>query len=176
MARGGVVSRTASAREMTIRPMTPEDISAVAELEVAIYPQPWSIGVFQDELRQDGRIYRVATVDGAVMGYGGMMVVVDDAHVTTLAVDPSARRHRLGTRLMLELVEAGLARGARHLTLEVRMSNIGAQRLYSRFGMAPVGVRKDYYRDEDALIMWATDIDADDYVRRIEEIKEQLGE
>ena len=71
----------------------------------------------------------------------------------------------MATRLVLELVERSLDEGARHLTLEVRVSNHGAQRLYNRFGLAPVGVRKHYYRDEDALIMWVTDVDRPDYRR-----------
>jgi ribosomal-protein-alanine N-acetyltransferase len=154
--------------------MTEEDIPGVVALEESIYPQPWSVGVFRDELRQPGRGYLVALVGGRIVGYGGLMVVVDDAHVTTLAEDPDVRRHRLGTRLMLRLVEHGLALGGRHLTLEVRMSNQGAQRLYSRFGLAPVGVRKDYYLDDDALIMWATDIDGEEYQRRLAEIRERL--
>ena len=77
---------------------------------------------------------------------------------------------------MLALVDAALAAGARYLTLEVRVSNEGARRLYQRFGFAPVGVRKDYYRDEDALVMWATDIDGDGYAERIASIREMLEE
>ncbi len=159
---------------LAIRPMVGDDLERVLEIEQTIYPQPWSLPIFIDELAQPGRVYAVALVDGALVGYGGVMLVVDDAHITTLAVDPSARRHRIGTRLMLHLVERALDMGARHLTLEVRMSNRSAQRLYSRFGMAPVGVRKAYYVDEDALIMWATDIDADDYVVRLDEIRRRL--
>ena len=75
---------------------------------------------------------------------------------------------------MLSLVDAAAIAGARHLTLEVRVSNEGARHLYQRFGFAPVGVRKDYYRDEDALVMWATDIDTDDYKGRIEAIRASL--
>jgi [ribosomal protein S18]-alanine N-acetyltransferase len=169
-----LVSREAAAAELTIRPMDPRDLDAVLEMERAIYPQPWSRPIFDDELRQPGRVYVVALADGALVGYAGVMLVADDAHVTTLAVDPAARRDRIGTRLMLYLVERVLQMGARHLTLEVRMSNRAAQRLYSRFGMAPVGVRKAYYVDEDALIMWATDIDGDEYVLRIGEIRRRL--
>ncbi len=173
MAGGGVVSAP-TAPTLVIRPMSDGDVAAVVALEQLIYPQPWSLGVFRSELRENGRVYRVATLGGRLVGYGGMMLVADDAHVTTLAVDPGARRHRVGTQLMLELVDAGLAHGARHLTLEVRMSNKGAQHLYAKFGMAPVGVRKDYYRDEDALIMWATDIDSPEYAARLADIREQL--
>lgn len=165
-----------SVSTLVIRPLLEHDLGDVLALEAAIYPQPWSRGIFDSELRQPGRVYRVATLDGRIVGYGGLMIVADDAHVTTLAVDPTARRHRLGTRLMMALVDEGLRHGARHLTLEVRMSNTGAQRLYSKFGMAPVGVRKDYYLDEDALIMWATDIDAAEYQQRLDRIREQLDD
>jgi ribosomal-protein-alanine N-acetyltransferase len=171
---GSRVMSAANASAITIRPMAADDIPAVLSLEESIYPQPWTRGVFESELREPGRVYLVARLDDRIVGYGGLMIVADDAHVTTLAVDPVARRHRVGTRLMLDLVDRGLDGGGRHLTLEVRMSNSAAQSLYSRFGLAPVGVRKDYYRDEDALIMWATDIDADEYRDRLRRIREGL--
>lgn len=168
------MTRASSVPQLTIRPMETADVESVLGLEEEIYPQPWSRQIFEQEMMQPGRVYRVAQVGGDIVGYGGCMVVVDDAHITTLAVRPSARRHRLGTRLMLDLVAAALEMGARHLTLEVRMSNRTAQQLYSKFGLAPVGVRKDYYRDEDALIMWATDIDAPEYALRLSAIEEAL--
>lgn len=176
MAGSRLVSADATlpAAELTIRPMVADDLDGVLEMERAIYPQPWSRPIFVDELRQPGRVYAVVLADRNLVGYGGVMLVGDDAHVTTLAVDPAARRYRIGTRLMLHLVERVLEMGARHLTLEVRMSNRGAQRLYSRFGMAPVGVRKAYYVDEDALIMWATDIDGEEYVQRLDGIRRHL--
>jgi ribosomal-protein-alanine N-acetyltransferase len=77
---------------------------------------------------------------------------------------------------MLRLVSAALEAGARSLTLEVRVSNAAAQALYRRFGMAPVGVRKAYYVDEDALIMWAHEIDSDEYAQRLDAIAAELGE
>jgi ribosomal-protein-alanine N-acetyltransferase len=103
------------------------------------------------------------------------MVIGEDAHVTTVAVDRDAREGAIGTRLMLRLVDAALEWCARNLTLEVRASNTAAQALYRKFGMAPVGVRKNYYRDEDALIMWAHDIDGDEYRARLAEIREGLA-
>lgn len=157
-----------------IRPMEPADLDRVLALERAVYPQPWTEGIFRDELAAPGRIYLVADVDGELAGFAGMMVVAEDGHVTNIAVDPSRRRGGVATRLVLELVDRGLAAGARHLTLEVRASNRSAQRLYTRFGMAPVGVRKDYYVDEDALIMWATDIDRPEYAARIAAIRAAL--
>ena len=159
---------------VTLREMTVRDIADVATLERVVYPQPWSARTFYDELAQANRRYIVAEKDGSMVGYAGLLLVEGDAHITTLAVDPGARRLRVGTRLMVHLVDRALASGARHLTLEVRVSNSAARRLYERFGFAPVGLRKNYYRDEDALVMWATDIDDQEYAARVEEIRMDL--
>ena len=158
-----------------IRAMSRSDIPAVAELEAEIYGQPWPPRVFFDELAMENRRYLVAT-DGAglVLGYCGLLIVEDDAHVTTIAVAPRSRGHQLGTRLMLEMVDAALEADTRHLTLEVRVSNDAAQKLYERFGFDPVGRRKNYYKDEDALVMWATDIDTDEYQERVADIRDSL--
>ena len=95
------------------------------------------------------------------------MLVADDGHVTTLAVDPAWHRHKLGTRLLHTLATAAIDRGAKNLTLEVRASNDAAQELYRAFGFAPAGIRKGYYAEtkEDAIMMWANDVDSPD-VRR----------
>ena len=160
----------------SIRPMTRDDIPAVATLEQQIYDSPWSVRVFYDELAMDNRRYLVAEQDGAgIVGYAGLLVVESDAHITTLAVEPQARRHSLGTRLMMDLVGAAIESGVDHITLEVRMSNQGAQRLYQKFGFAPVGLRKDYYRDEDALVMWANDINGSDYQSRLLGVRHDLA-
>ncbi|HKZ28956.1 MAG TPA: ribosomal protein S18-alanine N-acetyltransferase [Acidimicrobiia bacterium] len=159
-----------------IRPMLPSDIPAVYRLECATFPQPWSEGIFRDELAQTGRSYFVAVDDsGEVAGYAGLLQVSDEAHVTTIAVSSEARGRKLGTRLMLCLIDAALAGGGKHLTLEVRTSNRSAQDLYRRFGMAPVGVRKSYYGDEDALIMWVHEIDQPQFGARLEEIRSGLA-
>lgn len=155
-----------------IRPMILADIPAVYRLERETFPEPWSEGVFHDELGQTGRFYVVAMDEtGEVAGYAGLLQAVDEAHVTTMAVASGARGQKLGTRLMLRLIDAALEGGARHLTLEVRASNRSAQELYRTFGMAPVGVRKSYYGDEDALIMWVHEIDEPEYGARLEEIR-----
>jgi len=155
--------------------MTRSDIPAVAALESEIYPQPWAPRVFFDELAMDNRRYLVAVDESAApIGYGGLLIVEDDAHITTIAVAPRARGQQLGTRLMLRLVDEAIDTETRHLTLEVRASNETAQRLYDRFGFEPVGRRKNYYEDEDALVMWATDIDTEDYQERIVEIRRSL--
>ena len=158
-----------------IRPMVPSDLPGVHRLECSTFPQPWSEAVFQDELEQSGRCYVIAVDEtGEVVGYAGLLQVLDEAHVTTLAVTSEARGGKLGTRLMLSLIDAALLGGAKHLTLEVRSSNRSAQELYRRFGMAPVGVRKSYYGDEDALIMWVHDIDQPLFGGRLEEIRSSL--
>jgi ribosomal-protein-alanine N-acetyltransferase len=159
---------------MEIRAMTPSDVPAVCELEQLVYPEPWSEKVFNDELAQPSRVYLLALDDGEVVGYAGLMVVFEDAHITTMSVAPAARGTGVGQRMMMELVDAALAAEAEHLTLEVRMSNDPAQALYRKFGFAPVGVRKDYYLKEDALIMWASGINEDDYQQRLARIREGM--
>ncbi len=163
------------ASTVTLRSMRPEDIEAAHLLEQSVYRQAWSEQVFVDELGQSNRRYFVAEVDGTLGGYGGVMLVGSEAHITTVVVDPRFRQARIATRLMLALVDEALAAEADSLTLEVRVSNEAAQALYRRFGMAPVGVRKRYYRDEDALIMWVHDIDAAEYRQRLAQIRETVA-
>lgn len=160
----------------TIRPMKRSDIPAVAALESVIYPAPWSPRVFFDELAMENRRYIVMHGETGIVGYGGLLIIEEDAHITTLAVAPDLRGKRLGVRLMLALVDVALDNGARHLTLEVRASNTKAQGLYRRFGFDPVGRRKNYYVDEDAVVMWATDIDTEDYEARLVEIRGSVDE
>lgn len=157
---------------LTIRPISGDDLDTVVAIEAATYEQPWSATVWADELSQDTRTYLVAEVDGEVVGYAGVMVVGEDAHVTTVV--SSGTVPRLGTKLMLELVREAIEAGAEHLTLEVRTKNGRAQELYRRFGLAPVGVRKHYYRGEDALIMWAHDITGTEYQERIASIQKEI--
>ena len=159
---------------MMIRAMSRSDVPTVATLERDIYPDPWSARVFFDELGHANRSYVVVTEEGEIIGYGGFMLVESDAHITTLGVAPGHRRRKLGTRILLALVERAVGRGARHLTLEVRATNTDAQLLYERFGFSPVGKRKGYYREEDAIVMWAIDIDAEEYSVRLDEIRTEV--
>lgn len=158
-----------------IRPMTRGDVAECLRIERATYPTPWTEGIFTDELTAVGRVYLVAETEGVVAGYAGLLLVIPEAHVTSVTVDPVFRGRGLGTRLMLRLMDEALASGARSLTLEVRLSNLAAQALYHRFGMAPVGVRKKYYQDEDALVMWVHDIDGPEYRARLDEIRRGLA-
>ncbi len=151
---------------ISLRPLLPSDITAVVALEEANQPQPWTEGILQDELSADDRSYVVAE-DDEIVGFGGVMVVGEEAHITNLLVATGHRRKGIARRLMSRLVRDAVAMGARHLTLEVRTGNEAARRLYHRFGLAPVGVRPGYYQGEDALIMWAHDIDSPEYVRSL---------
>jgi [ribosomal protein S18]-alanine N-acetyltransferase len=155
---------------VTIGPMRRRHLRSVIRIEQQVYPRPWSMGLFMSELAYRGsRVYLVARVGNAVVAYGGLMLVTEDGHITTLAVDPSWHRHRLGTRLLHALAVAAVDRGARNLTLEVRAGNHAAQELYRSFGFAPAGIRKGYYveTNEDAIIMWANDVDQPAYADRL---------
>ena len=152
---------------VTIRDFVESDVDAAVALEAVDRPQPWSDRVFRDELAADNRIYLVAE-DQTLVGFGGVMVVGDEAHVTNLLVAQSSRRQGIGSRVLTALILAAIDRGARHLTLEVRSRNHPARSLYAAFGLAPVGLRKGYYGDDDALILWAHEIDSDQYRRRLD--------
>ncbi len=151
---------------ITIREFEPGDVEAALAMEEVAQPQPWTERIFNDELSAENRTYLVAD-DGAVCGYGGVMLMGDEAHITNLLVAPDHRGQGIGRRLMIGLIESAIAEGARHLILEVRSENEAARSLYSRLGLAPVGVRPGYYDDGDALIMWAHDIDSAEYADRL---------
>lgn len=158
-----------------VREMDVRDIQDVLELEHECFPVPWTKRMLEDELAARGRVYLVVEDDDVFVAYGGLMVVEDDAHLMTLAVAPHARRRGIATRLMLRLVEQGLEKGAAHLTLELRSSNRAARGLYEKFGFTQVGVRRQYYPDEDALVMWALDADGEEYAQRLRSIREEAA-
>jgi len=161
-----------------ILPMRRRHLRSVLRIEEQVYPRPWSHSLFLSELALRGtRSYFVARAGRDIVGYCGLLLSAEDGHVTTIAVDPGCQRRGIGTRLMLALAREAIARDARNLTLEVRLSNRGAQLLYGRFGFAPVGVRKNYYQEtnEDALVMWVHEIDSPGYLDRLARIERDLG-
>src|SRR5438874_792755 len=163
--------------EVHLVPMRRRHLRSVLRIEAQVYPRPWSLSLFMSELALRGsRAYYVARIGGTVVGYSGLMLTGEDAHVTTIAVDPAWHRHKIGTRMLLNLARQAQKRDARHLTLEVRMSNEPAQAMYRRFGFRPAGIRKNYYieTNEDALVMWADDIDTDEYAERLLAIEAEL--
>ena len=152
--------------DVSVAGMRRRHLRGVLRIESQVAPRPWTSSLFLSELAlRSSRAYFVARVGRDIVGYGGLMMTLDDGHITTIAVDPRWHRHKIGTRLLLALAREGIARGATGLTLEVRLSNLGAQALYRRFGFEPVGVRKGYYVEtkEDALIMWAYKVDRPEY-------------
>jgi ribosomal-protein-alanine N-acetyltransferase len=156
--------------DVVVGPMRRRHLRGVLRIEQQVYPRPWSLGLYMSELGYRGsRVYLTARVGPAVVGYAGLMLATDDGHVTTIAVDPLWHRHKIGTRLLLALARNGIERGARNLTLEVRVANEAAQGLYRRFGFVPAGIRRGYYAEtgEDALVMWANDVFAGDYGERL---------
>jgi len=163
--------------EVHLVPMRRRHLRSVLRIEAQVYPRPWSLALFMSELSlRATRSYTVARVDGVVVGYAGLMLTGEDAHVTTIAVDPAWHRHKIGTRLMLFMARESVRRGSRNLTLEVRVSNQPAQSLYHQFGFQPAGIRKNYYQEtnEDALVMWAEAIDTPEYQARLEELASRV--
>ncbi len=141
---------------LRIVPMALGDLDAVQEIERRSFRTPWPSHAYRTELETNRLAsYLVARLDGRVVGYGGMWLMVDEAHVTTFAVDPDFRRRRIGELLLLALLDLAVVRHAHAATLEVRLSNLPARRLYEKYGFRPVGLRPRYYSDdnEDALIM-----------------------
>ena len=154
-------------------------LRGIMAIERQVYPRPWSPNLFLTEMAESAnRCYLVARVDREVVGYGGLICYGEEAHITNIAVDPLRHRQKIASRLLHDLIVEAVAIGAEAISLEVRVTNWGAQRLYGRFGFRPVGVRKNYYQEigEDALIMWLDEIGDASYRRRLAELVDELPE
>lgn len=139
-----------------IEPMRIEDLTAVHAIELASFDAPWPPEAYRNDLETNRLAqYLVARVGDEIAAYGGMWLMVDEGHIITFAVHPIWRRQRIGERLLLAFLDLAGDRGAQEATLEVRLSNLPARRLYEKYGFRPVGLRPRYYSDngEDALIM-----------------------
>ncbi|MEO3945573.1 ribosomal protein S18-alanine N-acetyltransferase [Gorillibacterium sp. CAU 1737] len=135
-----------------------DDIDAICAIEKEAFTTPWSAGAFYNELTNNHFAhYMVMDAGLTVAGYAGMWLIMDEAHITNIAVKKEFRGMKLGERLMSELMKTASFMGASRITLEVRVTNEIAQNLYRKMGFEAAGVRKGYYTDnqEDALIMWA---------------------
>lgn len=144
--------------QVTVRRMNLGDVDAVLEVEKQAFQTPWSRQAFVDEMQHDLSYYLVLVKEGQIIGYGGMWLIVDEAHVTNVAVLPEFRGSGLGKLLMSSMIDHAKKRGAVSMTLEVRVTNEVAKGLYTFFGFKPSGVRRNYYTDtkEDALVMWCS--------------------
>ena len=160
--------------KLSIEPMRLEDVPDVHRIESASFPTPWPDYAFKQEI-QTNRLahYLVVKSGDETIGYGGMWLMVDEAHVTTFAVLPAWRRRGVGARLMLELMRVASDLNARVVTLEVRLSNREARALYGKFGFKPVGIRPRYYSDnnEDALIMTTQPIASEEMRQRLADLE-----
>ena len=165
------------AATVIIAPMRHWHLRHVHSIDIKVYPRPWSLALWRQEIAMlDTRHYIVAESDGGVIGHAGIMYVMNEGHVTTVAVDPQWQGRSIATRLMSALCHHALTRKTSALTLEVRVGNERAIALYRRFGFAPAGVRKNYYSEinEDALVMWAHDIDQPAFSARLQTIDDDI--
>lgn len=139
------------------RAMKLEDLDDVMEVEHASFTLPWSREAFYNELMNNQyAVYLVVEDKGHVIGYGGQWVILDEGHITNIALLPAYRGYGLGEELMIRMMGTAKSMGVKRMTLEVRISNHGAQKLYRKMGFQEGGIRKNYYTDnmEDALVMW----------------------
>ncbi|WP_256759018.1 ribosomal protein S18-alanine N-acetyltransferase [Cohnella sp. WQ 127256] len=143
---------------MIYRLMNFDDIDTIVEIEREVFTAPWSADAFRNELTQNlFAKYMIMELEGTILGYGGMWLIIDEAHITNIAIRERYQGTGNGKKLLSEMMKTAYFLGARRMTLEVRVSNEIAQSLYRKMGFYPSGVRPAYYSDnlEDALIMWA---------------------
>jgi len=155
---------------MTIARMSSNDIPDVARIERASFTTVWPTDAFYNELTTNKLAhYFVGRIGGRIVAYGGIWVILEDSHITTVAVEPELRGRGLGEAMVLKLIDEGIERGAAWMTLEVRESNVSAQQLYRKYGFTTVTTRKGYYSDdnESALVMWAGNLRSELYRKRL---------
>jgi len=137
----------------TLRDMTYADLDAVLQVEITVFPSPWSRSSFEIELAKPYSVAIIAEAEGSLAGYGVAWLVADEIHIANVAVHPDFRRRGLGRALVERLLESG--ESAKGAFLEVRIRNSDAIRLYRQLGFQDIGIRKKYYQEEneDALLM-----------------------
>ncbi len=151
-----------SLSEITISPMTKEDIDDITKIEEEAYGKHhWAKSSFYDEMSNNLAKYYVAkTKTGETVGYAGTWHIIDEGHITTIAVKKDYLRNHIGEAIMQRIIDDCYKNNIKYLTLEVRVSNVPAIKLYEKYGFQSLGTRKGYYQDnnEDALIMWTENI------------------
>jgi [ribosomal protein S18]-alanine N-acetyltransferase len=162
---------------LVITPMADADVKEVLRIEQRSFTTQWPSNAFHQELH-DNKLahYYVGRLDGRIVAYGGIWVILEDSHVTTIAVDPHHRGKRYGEVLLLKLLDEAIERGASWMTLEVRESNAIAQNLYRKYGFTTVSTRKAYYSDnnENAFVMWAGNLRSEIYRARMRALRGAL--
>ncbi|WP_182201537.1 ribosomal protein S18-alanine N-acetyltransferase [Paraliobacillus salinarum] len=143
--------------EVSVRKMTVDDIKQVRIVEEACFATPWTEDIYQKELIQNSYAhYYVIEKGKQIVGFCGIWIVVDEAQITNIAILPTYRGCGYGSYLFQYVINQAMLAGSVRLSLEVRVSNLVAQKLYRKFGLKPAGIRKNYYTDnnEDAMVMW----------------------
>ncbi|MGN0356084.1 MAG: ribosomal protein S18-alanine N-acetyltransferase [Muricoprocola sp.] len=142
--------------EMMVREMTEKDLDQVVQIEKEIFSQPWSKEGFLSSLKEKSTLYLCTEIDGKIAGYCGLLQVLDEADITNVAVSFAFRRQGIARQMLQELLSRGMNRGIKNFTLEVRESNLPAQKLYEQLGFENCGIRKNFYDfpRENAVIMW----------------------
>jgi ribosomal-protein-alanine N-acetyltransferase len=155
---------------LAISPMTPADIRAVMRIEAQSFSTSWPTSAFVSEL-SDNRLayYFVGRQGGEIVAYGGLWVILEDSHITTIAVHPEHRGRKYGEELLRHLLRETIERGASWITLEARASNVIAQNLYRKYGFGTIATRRAYYSDngENAVVMWAGNLRGELYRTRL---------
>jgi ribosomal-protein-alanine N-acetyltransferase len=160
--------------EMTIEAMVTSDIPDVIRIERDSFTTVWPSDAYYNELTTNKLAhYFVGRIDGKIVAYGGIWVILEDSHITTIAVDTAFRGRKLGELMLLRLLDEAIGRNAAWMTLEVRESNGGAQKLYRKYGFTTVTTRKGYYSDngENALVMWAGNLKGDLFGSRLRALR-----
>ena len=163
---------------MEIAPMSASDIPDVLRIERTSFTTTWPSDAFYNELTTNKLAhYYVGRVGGKIVAYGGIWVIFEDSHVTTIAVDPQYRGKKYGEVMLIKLIEEAIERGAAWMTLEVRESNVAAQQLYRKYGFTTVTTRKGYYSDnnENALVMWAGNMKGELYKARLSALRARFS-
>ena len=141
----------------TFRFLNEHDVAEVLKIEHASFTLPWTEDAFKNEFTQNKfAVYMGLEDEGTLIGYCGVWIIVDEAHITNIALLPKYRGKKLGEALLTMVMETAREKGAKTMTLEVRVTNHIAQSLYRKLGFQNGGIRKNYYTDnqEDALVMW----------------------
>ncbi|MCE7869085.1 ribosomal-protein-alanine N-acetyltransferase [bacterium CPR1] len=162
---------------IVVEPMREGDVASVRRIEGSSFATTWPDEAFLNELKTNRSAhYLVARQGEEVLGYAGVWLVLDEAHITSIAVDPERRGGGLGKRLLYHLLRSCQALGARWATLEVRVDNEVALKMYRRFGFARIGLRKGYYESgHDAVIMWAGNLQSRSFDARLDRIASTLS-
>lgn len=145
--------------------MTIDDVEFVAELDKICFPTPWSKSAYITETHNPAGFYIVAREDDKIVGFAGEWLVMDEAHITTIGVDPQYRRRKIGEHMLICLLDEAIKRGARRVSLEVRRYNNAAQTLYKKYMFEYAAIRKGYYsnNNEDAIVMWINDMQSPEF-------------